>query len=281
VRPYHRLNRAIPETSPRQIRSVGVEGYSPRAIPQAGHRREQLASDPLRRKPRRRSQTHRSHERKNDWQDKEVSPAHNRDGSKAQSERPHGEPHVRQSRCPKATQLPRQCRREEIKYANRESGRDKQIPIRPAEPLHVKVKRPHGTKKRINSPCGVGLAKTNCMSHSKKHQKNRSNSIKNRRLHVLPPQSSAILGGWPVRQNDVDIEGRRENTPWYVSGEQTRRRVPHPRVGRVGPSVGLCLEDVRAASTREALVLFAPRDSIVCTSHPNDTMDFSLDDQQN
>ena len=74
------------------------------ALHQAGwNRREQTASDWLRRKPCRRGQTRCNHDRKYDREDKEVAPAHNRNGSKAKSKSPHSDAHDRQGLCRKAT----------------------------------------------------------------------------------------------------------------------------------------------------------------------------------
>jgi hypothetical protein len=60
-------------------------------------------SDWFGRKPCGRNQTHRYKERENDRKDKEVSPAQNRDGGKAEGERPGSAAHQRQSLCRKAT----------------------------------------------------------------------------------------------------------------------------------------------------------------------------------
>jgi len=86
--------------------------------------------------------------------------------------------------------LPRQYRREKIKHTDRESSCNKKVPICPAKPLHVKVNRSHRAKKGVNSPIGIRLAKTECMSDSKKQQKNRRDSIKDWRFQVLPRECS-------------------------------------------------------------------------------------------
>ena len=96
-------------------------------------------SGTLRRKPCRRRQTRCDHHRKNDRNHKQVSPAHNRDRREAKSESPHRDAHGRQRRRRKATKLPRQHRSEQIKRADRKSSRHKEVPVRPAEPLHLKV----------------------------------------------------------------------------------------------------------------------------------------------
>src|ERR1700730_6584629 len=49
---------------------------------------------------------------------------------------------------------------------------------------------------RVNSPRGIGLAKTTGIQDSKQQQKNCCDSIKQRGLHVLPPKTTAAACRW-------------------------------------------------------------------------------------
>ena len=49
------------------------------------------------------------------------------------------------------------------------------------------VDRPHRATKRINPPCGIGLVKTKGMTDRKQQEKDSCDSIKERRLHLVPP----------------------------------------------------------------------------------------------
>ena len=79
----------------------------------------------------------------------------------------------------------------------------------------------HRGEKGVDSPPGIGLAKTKSVSGVEKQQENRSDSIERRRFQVLPPGS---LGG---------------SLPLAPSFGRECSQAKMPR--RIGAAAGVCL----------------------------------------
>src|SRR5689334_10748834 len=104
----------------------------------------------IRRSPCRNSQANCNRDRERDGYDKEVTPAHNRDGGKGKGERPRGSAHERQRRYRKATQLPGQDGGEEVEKSCGKSGSYEEVPICAVESLDIEVNGPHRADESID-----------------------------------------------------------------------------------------------------------------------------------